>query len=395
MTETARLCEQNMRAWHLARVEAAGGVVRSKGELAWGIAPGELFPSGSDRIVPFPGKPEAADLDAMISDFDRAEKEPWCTFGSPEKTRSTRLAFKQSGFGFTFAGLSMERRAEDMPDESVPEGVQIERLTGSEVTTCVGDTDIHPSYGDMSRHSARNSLASVGSLASTDDAALAVLAARGGDQIVGWLTVYRNADSRGIYDLGVLESHRRLGIGGALLRAALKGRAGSNDLPFVLQNDASLEAFYNRFGFRRVGTIEHWVRSADAVRSAATDLSMEELAVAIGTRDTKAIADIVDDQPALLGERLASNGATPLHLAAYHGLESAVGMMLDRGADADERDSLFSSTPLDWAVHALSPSGPVFKKGQAEAARLIARAGGKSARNTTDDVLSDLARFDD
>jgi ankyrin repeat protein len=44
------------------------------------------------------------------------------------------------------------------------------------------------------------------------------------------------------------------------------------------------------------------------------------------------------------------SGATPLHAAAYSGSAPTVGLLLDRGADIESRDSSWNSTPLDWAA---------------------------------------------
>lgn len=54
--------------------------------------------------------------------------------------------------------------------------------------------------------------------------------------------------------------------------------------------------------------------------------------------------------------------ATPLHQAALAGHLAVVRLLLERGARADVRDTIYQSTPLGWAEHG----------GQAEAAALLA-----------------------
>src|SRR5579884_1266446 len=49
-------------------------------------------------------------------------------------------------------------------------------------------------------------------------------------------------------------------------------------------------------------------------------------------------------------ETRGENGATALHTAAYNGGADTVGLLLERGANIEARDTTWDSTPLEWAI---------------------------------------------
>jgi ankyrin repeat protein len=49
-------------------------------------------------------------------------------------------------------------------------------------------------------------------------------------------------------------------------------------------------------------------------------------------------------------ETRGDNGATPLHTAAYSGSADTVRLFIARGADIEDRDTTWHSTPLEWAA---------------------------------------------
>ena len=72
----------------------------------------------------------------------------------------------------------------------------------------------------------------------------------------------------------------------------------------------------------------------------------------------------------------SSQGATPMHFAAYHGSSDAVHMFLESDADPDVVEQRFDDTPLGWAVHGHGPRGayPSVTSGRAIARLLEAGA---------------------
>jgi len=55
----------------------------------------------------------------------------------------------------------------------------------------------------------------------------------------------------------------------------------------------------------------------------------------------------------------ASNkeGATALHVAAFHGHRRLIDLLCDAGADLNARDRRFGATPAGWALHHLRERG--------------------------------------
>jgi hypothetical protein len=50
-------------------------------------------------------------------------------------------------------------------------------------------------------------------------------------------------------------------------------------------------------------------------------------------------------------------GATALHVAAFHGHRTIVELLLDAGADLNARDETYTGTPAGWAIHHLRERG--------------------------------------
>jgi Ankyrin repeats (3 copies) len=52
-----------------------------------------------------------------------------------------------------------------------------------------------------------------------------------------------------------------------------------------------------------------------------------------------------------------ANGATALHVAAFHAHHPLMKLLLDAGADINARDHRFGATPSGWAAHYLRERG--------------------------------------
>jgi len=75
---------------------------------------------------------------------------------------------------------------------------------------------------------------------------------------------------------------------------------------------------------------------------------IDALYASITKDDAAAVRATLAEAPALVREHHA--GSTPLHLAAFRGLERMVGTLLELGADARAVDADSGSTPLHWAA---------------------------------------------
>ncbi|MEO7916532.1 MAG: ankyrin repeat domain-containing protein [Dokdonella sp.] len=74
-------------------------------------------------------------------------------------------------------------------------------------------------------------------------------------------------------------------------------------------------------------------------------------------------------------ERTSVFGARALHWAAWMGSLSTVKCLVVHGSAIEARCSKFGATPLFWAVHGYGPKGPMPKKDQIGAAKILIEAG--------------------
>jgi hypothetical protein len=86
------------------------------------------------------------------------------------------------------------------------------------------------------------------------------------------------------------------------------------------------------------------------------------------------ISRLFSTRPELIQTRIGDEGATMLHLAAWHGDPEMIQFLLEHGADPTLRDLAFGSTPLGWAEH-----------NRQEAAAAILRQAERQRRTTGND----------
>lgn len=85
-----------------------------------------------------------------------------------------------------------------------------------------------------------------------------------------------------------------------------------------------------------------------------TDLDL--LIEAAQRDDLQIVQSILDRNQEVVNERDAS-GATALHYAAFNGHRRIAKLLVERGADIDNRDSEFGATPAGWAIEYLRELG--------------------------------------
>ena len=72
--------------------------------------------------------------------------------------------------------------------------------------------------------------------------------------------------------------------------------------------------------------------------------------------DVETVRAMVAAAPRLVHVR-DSTGATPLHVAAFHGHRAIVELLLAAGAEINARDDRFGATPAGWAIEYLRERG--------------------------------------
>ncbi|MDX0647507.1 GNAT family N-acetyltransferase [Sinorhizobium medicae] len=392
-------CQRNMRHWYLARVEAAGGEVVRTDRLAWGYVTGGLRPPGAGRIVPFPEEVSEASLAALSAYFAESGTAAWCTLGAPLTPTALRQVLKRKGFRYEFPAVCMARCC-GAPMRKIPQPAccDIRDVHGF----AIPDDALHPSYGPMRDPSARATWRAAVALATGPSPAERMLGAFVEDRLIGTVSLHLDGNAAGIYDLATVPEWRRRGVASWLLGEAIALAERADPAWIVIQNDVSLVGFYESFGFATVASLEHWTMEP-AADSTGDDAATQNRDTAIEDLATAAILDQPDHVKSLLAARpeLArapvpgTGGATVLHLAAYHGASRAVAALVHAGAAADARDAQFGSTPLGWAIHGLSPGGPVFKRDQAGAAEALVAAGaviGEEERAAMRRLSEDIAQ---
>jgi ribosomal protein S18 acetylase RimI-like enzyme len=380
-------CELNMRNWYLRRVRAAGGSVCRSGGITWGYTAEPFALAGSHQIVPFPQRSPHDSTDSiqrMLGYFRDRGGVPWTTCGGVLTPDAIRHELKARGFHFAFPGVGM---AADLTrsDHGGADGLPDVRITENLTPEMLG---AHPSYGSMKEAGGRRSLAT--SMIMARDRPTRVWNAgvvRNGT-LIGSLMILIADGVAGIYDLGVRPEDRRQHVATALVRAACRHAHEHGIHTAVLQNDPSLIPLYAQLGFAVVTRIDHWRCPKEALEDvspsgaaltaarASTTIVPEKFLIAALTDDTSTARRILLEHPAIAKTAVrGSDGATPLHIAAYQGALDAVQMLIEAGADVSARDQRFHSTALSWAVYGLGRHGPVFKRDQVGAATALLRAG--------------------
>jgi GNAT superfamily N-acetyltransferase len=204
------------------------------------------------------------------------------------------------------------------------------------------------------------------------------LAVRRHGQAVGHVVVNPWRGFVGIYDMGVLASRRRQGIGRSLTLAACRLGRELGCTHAVLNATAEGEPLYRGVGFESLGMGRTWWLHAGprptprqtalveavgfgdldglaSLRPTRAELERPvpgggpPLAVAVVTGQP-AVADwILERRPDLVSRPVEPRGGTLLHVAVEWDDVQLVGVALAHGADRLARDGTWNATPLDWA----------------------------------------------
>jgi hypothetical protein len=92
-----------------------------------------------------------------------------------------------------------------------------------------------------------------------------------------------------------------------------------------------------------------------------------------------------------------NDGATALHWAAFCGRDRLVAALIEAGANVDQEDTTFNSTPIGWAVHTLTSDDNGNQHHQLSCVKLLLKAGAdkKLWHNDTLKYLQKVAEDDD
>ena len=96
-----------------------------------------------------------------------------------------------------------------------------------------------------------------------------------------------------------------------------------------------------------------WERRSDQSWVVTT---LEKLIEAAEAGSVSEIHDLLRSDPGLVNQR-DSQGATPLHYAAFGGHSDAVRLLLGHGAEINAIDGKFGATPAGWAIEYLRELG--------------------------------------
>ncbi|MBS1526592.1 MAG: ankyrin repeat domain-containing protein [Bacteroidetes bacterium] len=93
---------------------------------------------------------------------------------------------------------------------------------------------------------------------------------------------------------------------------------------------------------------------------------------------------------------LERDGATALHWAAFCGRDKLVKKLIESGADINQLDTAYKSTPAGWAIHELTSDRSNNKLNQVECIKLLLKAGTDKNLLAVDSIkyLQDMAQND-
>jgi GNAT superfamily N-acetyltransferase len=295
-----------------------------------------------------------AEYEALVTKHLRSEAEVWAWrhVDSPLYIAQT---LKHCGFEYVFPGTLLVAETQNAVSaaKSAVKGLELHP-----VDTKAATPPVHPWYGDLSDPKARIGLERDHKTVEQNPKRFVNLLAWHENVPLGSVTVYFACGVAGLYSVAVEKSRRGQGFGKVLIAETLRYCYTQGFSLATLQCASGLQDFYARNGFRRVGAVDAWKRTADVSRSTAgetqqrPDTIRETLRTAVEGNALEQVRKILDKRPELLlAGMLHWSGATPLHVAAWLGYVELVRVLLERGASPNARENQFNGLPIDWARH--------------------------------------------
>lgn len=212
-------------------------------------------PVNSTLVITEPRDPPAA-LAAAEAEFRERDR----VFGmdvAVGRHPSVDQAVRSAGFSLLFSWPAMAVRVDDLPERSLPEGVQVEPVNderGASAVARVERTLLDPADVENGSEIPERFYGP----ASYGVESARTFVAWKGDEPVGIASAHLRDGAVGILGVGVVPHARRRGIASAL--SVIAARVFPADLAWLHAGEEAVSV-YAQLGFRQVAEWEVWVRS--------------------------------------------------------------------------------------------------------------------------------------
>jgi GNAT superfamily N-acetyltransferase len=297
-----RAAARNHTSWMTAQTLATGGAVERHGALRWLGGPGGHATLAFPRALPRPG------LEAML-DWCRRNGAGgvgcWVTGLEPAGELAARLVAR--GFEWGWQPHWMALDLDQMPLDETDERVALV-------------TDV-PEYGPGFGRALLE-------LVRRQPRSFAHAVARVDGAYAGHATVHvlgGKLGGAGIYDVDVLPSQRRRGLGRALTLAVCRAATRAGARVATLNATGMGELLYRALGFRSLGLGQTWWIHRPGLREPVPP-ELVAAAEAAGRGDVRTLERL----DSVLGERLPGNGLTLVDVARDAGHADAAAWLAGR-----------------------------------------------------------------
>ena len=258
-TNLAQAAERNHAAWITALGRLANVELHIEADAVWTIA---QRPSRHNHVcaMRFLEHSVGKRLREILDPYRRARLAVnlWQGSGATPadladvlRARGLRCTKHYPALAIHLAAVEAEDGGADPSDLTLESVEDFSRFEGA----------VHPFLGPVRSPSRRAQLDAYRELAEQNPDATWHLLALQANRPVGVGTLFGAAGVAGVYDVGVLESERRRGVGTAITRRLLKHARDLGYRAAVLLASGMAEGLYRQLGFRPVTTISHWLYS--------------------------------------------------------------------------------------------------------------------------------------